>query len=145
MNRFLNRLPLALVLALTPALVGCGGERLKTAIVKGKVTYNGKPVPNGTITFIPNGPGPSASGELQKDGSYNLTTYRKGDGAVLGQYKVIIVAMQDMSNRLPEERNPTPPSIVPDKYTSAATSDLRAEVEDRENICDFDLADPKKK
>jgi hypothetical protein len=132
-------------LALAAVVVaGCGGNDKKTAVVRGTVTYNGKAVPNGTISFIP-ADGRSATGEIEPDGSYTLTTYRKGDGAILGQHKVVIVAMEDMSNRLPEARNPLPPSIIPVKYTSLATSDLRADVKDQENTFDFKLEDDKKR
>jgi hypothetical protein len=126
------------------SLAGCGGDRLRTAVVRGKVTCNGKAVPNGTISFIP-ASGPTATGEIQPDGSFTLTTYCKGDGAVLGQHTVVIVAMEDMSTRLPEARNPLPPPIVPDKYTSLATTDLRREVKDEVNQVNFDLVDEKKK
>src|SRR5262245_46890302 len=124
---------------LTGALLFAGcSSRPKTAPVRGTVTFNGKAVPNGTITFLPQS-GPSASGELAKDGTYTLTTSRKGDGAVPGKYKVIIVAMQDMGDRLPEARSPLPPPIIPEKYSSVATTDLRATVEDQENVLDFKL------
>jgi hypothetical protein len=125
-------------------LASCGGGGKKTAVVRGTLTYNGKPVPNGTISFIPES-GPTATGEIQSDGTYALTTYRKGDGAVLGKHKVIIVAMEDMSGKLPEARNPLPPPIVPVKYTSLATTDLRAEVKDQDNKIDFNLEDEKKR
>ena len=131
---------LAIVLV---ASAGCGSGKKKTCIVRGKVTYDGKVVPNGTITFFPT-EGPSASGEIQPDGSYTLTTYVAGDGAVEGAYTVVIVAMRDESGRLPEERNPLPPPIVPNKYTSAATSDLRAEVKAGENTLNFHLEKEKK-
>ena len=88
--------------------------------------------------------GPTASGAIQRDGSYTLTTFRSGDGAVPGSYTVVIVAIADMSGRLPEDRNPLPPPIVPDQYTSVATSPLRAEVKDQENIIDFHLEGGKK-
>jgi hypothetical protein len=131
--------------ALAAALVlsGCGGGQPKTAVVRGTVTYKGKPVPNGTVSFIP-ASGPAATGEIGPDGSYTLTTFRKGDGAVLGMHKVVIAAMQDMTGRLPEDRNPLPPSIVPDKYTSIGTTDLTAEVKDGENTINFTLVDKKK-
>jgi len=132
----------ALWLGLT---IGCGGSGAGLAVVKGKVTYKGKPVPNGTINFLPtDGNKPSATGEIQPDGSYSLKTFvtnRPGEGAVIGQHKVVIVAMVDMASRLPEERIPLPPPIVPVKYTSPATSDLTANVEDKENVIDFDLKD----
>lgn len=121
------------------AVAGCGGGRLKTAVVHGKVTYKGKPIPQGTVTFIPTVNGPSATGEIQSDGSYTLTTYSKGDGAIIGSHKVMVVSMQDMAGRLPEERTPLPPPLVPDKYTNPATTPLTVEVKDQENTIDLTL------
>ncbi|HVK16948.1 MAG TPA: hypothetical protein VM533_08355 [Fimbriiglobus sp.] len=124
------------------AAAGCGGEkRARTARVNGKVTYKGKAVPNGTVTFIPASGGPSATGEIAKDGTFSMTTYSSGDGAILGKHKVVIVAMQDMGEKLPEERVPLPPPIVPNRYTNPATSPLTAEVQDGENSPVFDLTD----
>jgi len=135
----------AVVSAVTLFLAGCGVGQPRTAVVRGKVTYQGKPVPGGTILFTPTS-GPPATGGIQPDGSYTLTTFRKGDGAVPGSHKVVIVAVDDTSNILPEARNPLPPPIIPAKYSSAATSDLKAEVQDKENTIDFNLeADKKKK
>lgn len=135
------RLPAVLALGLACLLTfGCT-EGMKTAPVKGKLTYKGKPVPNGTITFIPEGNGPSATGEIQSDGSYELTTYKSGDGAVLGKHTVMIVAVQDQGDRLPEDRSPLPPPIVPAKYLSNQTSGLTAQVKDEENTIDFHLTD----
>jgi hypothetical protein len=139
-----GRLAFVMLAAAVVFSTGCDSKRPKTAVVRGKVTYDGRPVPNGTITFIPTS-GPTATGEIQSDGSYTLTTSRSGDGAVLGQHKVVIVAMQDMSGRLPEERVALPPPIIPEKYTSIATSDLRAEVQEGENTFNFDLGMKKKK
>jgi hypothetical protein len=124
---------------------GCSGGSHGLAVVKGKITYKGKPVPNGTVNFLPSdGNKPSATGEIQPDGSYSLKTFvsnRPSDGAVIGQHKVVIVAMADMASILPEQRTPLPPPIVPVKYTSPATSDLTANVENKENTIDFDLVD----
>jgi hypothetical protein len=125
------------VAAVALCLVGCSGGS-GTVPVRGTVTHKGKPVPSGTITFIPDA-GPHATGEIGPDGSYTLTTYKSGDGAVPGSYKVVVVAMQDTSDRLPEERASLPPPIVPTKYTSVVTTDLKAEVKDGENTIDFDL------
>ena len=115
---------------------------MRTAAVNGKVTYKGKPVPQGTVTFIPEGGGPSATGEI-KDGAFTMTTYSSRDGAILGKHKVVIVAMEDMEGRLPEERTPLPPPLIPTKYTSPATSPLTTEVKDGDNSPVFDLTDDK--
>src|SRR5262245_54558099 len=132
----------AVVLVLLLALsAGCGDNRPKTAVVRGTVNYKGKPVPNGTVSFVPSS-GPKATGEIGPDGSYQLTTFRKGDGAVLGEHKVVIVAMQKNDPNI-EAFTPLPPPIVPTKYTSLATTDLKAEVRDQENTINFDLKDDK--
>ncbi len=138
-----------LLVSLSPCLLvcplaGCGDSRPKTAIVRGTVTYKGKPVPNGTVNFVP-AAGSAATGEIGPDGSYTLTTFRKGDGAVLGTHKVVIVAMQDTTNLAIEASTPLPPPIVPVKYTSLATTDLQVEVKDQENTINFVLEDEKKR
>ena len=133
------RAALAAALVFTLA-AGCGGDRVKTYPVTGKVTYKGKAVPNGTVNFVP-ASGPSATGELQKDGTFTLMTVTAGDGAVAGKHKVVIVAMADSKDALPEARSPTPPPIVPLKFTSLATTPLTADVEAKGNVIDFDLKD----
>lgn len=143
MTRLARVLCLLLVATLL-ALPGCNSGP-RTFPVHGKVTYKGKPVPNGTVLFTPLTVGPTATGEIGKDGSYSLTTYKPGDGAVVGKYKVTIVAMEDMTGRLPEDRNPLPPPIIPDKYSTLGTTDLTGEVNEGENTINFDLPDPKKK
>lgn len=144
-RRFITSSAIHLVtLSLCLLAAGCGRGHPETAVVRGKVSYKDKAVPNGTITFIPKA-GASATGEIRPDGTYTLTTFRQGDGALLGEHTVIIVAMQDMTLRLPEERNPLPPPIIPDKYTNIATTDLRAEVKPGENVIDFKLEGDRKK
>jgi hypothetical protein len=72
---------------------GCGGKGA-TQPVTGKVTFNGKPVTGGSLTFSAiAGEGvkesnPSATAEIQSDGSFTLTTRKEGDGAVVGRYRV---------------------------------------------------------
>jgi hypothetical protein len=128
----------ALALLLT-AILGCSRKHgMETAPVSGKVTYKGKPVPNGTVMFVP-AEGPAATGEIGPDGSYRLTTYVPNDGAVLGSHKVSITALQDTGGGLPEQRSGTPPSLLPPKYLSHDTSGLTAEVKPSDNQVNFDL------
>jgi hypothetical protein len=123
---------------------GCASGDLPTAVVTGKVTYDGKPVPNGTVLFVP-AAGPPATGEIQPDGSYRMTTYANGDGAVLGKHQVCITALQDITGRGAEERTPLPPPIIPEKYMHRATSGLTADVQPGENTIDFALTKQKTK
>ena len=120
-------------------LPGCGPSGLPTAPVRGKITYNGRPVPNGTVISRPAGDAPSATGDIKPDGSYELTTYVDGDGAVLGKHELMIMAVEDNSGLLPEQRSATPALIVPAKYTSFDTSGLTMDVKAGANTFDFDL------
>jgi hypothetical protein len=69
MNR-LHTLPAALVLAAATVLVpGCGDS---TATITGEVTYDGKPVEDGYITFTPaDGRGKDAGGQIT-NGQYKV-------------------------------------------------------------------------
>ncbi|HMC65045.1 MAG TPA: hypothetical protein VKI65_08895 [Gemmataceae bacterium] len=63
------------VLAGAAGLVGCGGPE---AMVAGKVTYKGEPLPSGTVTFIRDGANP-ASGQIKADGTYVVEYAPVGD------------------------------------------------------------------
>lgn len=127
----------SLVLVSLLSIVGCGSSSGLVS-VKGKITYNGKPVSSGTVSFVSDDSA-TAYGNLTADGSYELMTEKPGDGAKPGKYKVIVVAMQDQAGLLPEQRSPLPAPTVPMKYTSLATTDLTAQVENKDNTIDFEL------
>lgn len=119
-------------------LLGCNSDRLPTAPVRGKVTYQGKELTHGTVMFVPE-KGPAATGEIQRDGTYVLKTYRDGDGAVLGRHTVAITVLEDTSGRLPEERTPLPKMLLPPKYSNNKQSGVTANVEDKDNVIDLPL------
>ncbi len=72
-------------------LIGCSGGGAPTGKVVGKVTFDGKPVTSGSLTFAPASGtvGKPAVGAVTADGSYTLSTYAADDGAVVGRHKVI--------------------------------------------------------
>lgn len=79
-----------LCLGIVSGVMGCG-SRYTTAEISGKVEYDGRPmVGGGQIMFVPLGQddGKASVGEIRPDGTFSLTTYRKGDGAVLGEHRV---------------------------------------------------------
>ncbi|MBN9118755.1 MAG: hypothetical protein J0I06_06285 [Planctomycetes bacterium] len=132
---------LAAALALA---AGCADPGPKVVPVRGKVTYNGNPVTSGTVTFTPTAGGPPATGEIGPDGTFAMTTFKSGDGAVPGKHKVFIAAMAGPNDQLPESRSPTPPPTIPVKYTHPATSPLTADVGDTETAVTFELTGPLK-
>lgn len=149
MNRFRSRrrFPsfwLGVILLACLAVAGCGGDQLPTAPVQGKVLYQGKPLQFGAVTFQP-AAGPPASGAIQPDGTFRLSTYGNNDGAVLGMHKV---AVSCFDSQRPDAPPPDPNAepglgkpLVPQKYLSADTSGLTAEVKSRNEPFEFQLTD----
>ena len=98
-----NSAVLALVCALTVALVGCGssGGGSRSGLVKasGILTYNGQPVDGATLDFRPmdesvqNG---VAAGFTDEKGMFSLMTDRPGDGALPGKYRVTVKKQVEM-------------------------------------------------
>jgi hypothetical protein len=76
---------------------GCGGPGLSK--VEGVVTLDGAPLSGATVSFMPVGEGRAAAGLTDGDGYFRLTTFRTDDGALAGDYRVIVVL--DDAERLP--------------------------------------------
>jgi hypothetical protein len=75
------------------SLSGCsGGGEKPTAPVSGNVTFEGKPVEGGSLTFTPQatGPNPGKQGaaSIQKDGSFLAGTYSQNDGVLIGKVRI---------------------------------------------------------
>jgi hypothetical protein len=132
---------------LAVALVGlvplaCGPTGPEMATISGKVTYNGKPVPKGTITFIPVAQGGrNAVGVIASDGSYALQTEKPGDGALLGDYNVTISAHDEAVLDYIPSKPVEPKLLAPAKYENPKTTDLKATVKRGASPVNFDLKD----
>lgn len=149
-------------LLLGATLLGCGKGRADaepTHKVSGKVTMGGSPVSGATVTFSPTGDQPPAFGRTDTDGTFTLTTYDSGDGAVAGSYKVRITKSEGGSGEAAgaqEGHDPDNPeafeapkypgeadsisSVLPEQYAKDDTTPLAAEVtEGGENKFEFEL------
>lgn len=87
-------LPLLLLGGLV-AFLGCSGDGLHYADVQGTVTWNGKPLPEVEIVFLPDPTlgteGPSASAYTDQQGNYRLWCERgRVHGAIVGNHRVCI-------------------------------------------------------
>jgi hypothetical protein len=129
--RLATKMILAALLACAGS--GCGiarsGKASDLIPVKGKVSFKGKALTKGTVTFEPDGYGRPARGELQPDGSFVLSTLKQGDGAVAGEHRVSITGVE---KSLGKDRAFT-------KYASPNTSRLTAEVDRDDTEFTFDL------
>lgn len=122
------------VAALTIAFAGCGARGPEMGAVVGKITYKGKPVPSGTITFVPETAGlPTGYGQIGQDGTYEGYTEEFGKGVPVGKHRIMIMAVQDNG---PEA---AAVALLPFKYGSDRQSGLTAEVAAGANTVDFEL------
>ena len=64
-----------------------------------------------------------AMGQIEKDGTFRLTTFVEGDGCVTGTHPVEVIVFEQLS---PTEKR----WLVPKKYAQAATSGLTITVGD---------------
>jgi hypothetical protein len=130
--------------------------------VSGTVTYNGKPLERGDISFVPDDPkGIGATGVIE-NGSYALSTGGGNDGARAGKYKVTITAKEDSLEKAKaafakELGKGLDPGYLPGRYVAAAaakakslipagygdvrSTNLTADVKETTNTIPFTLSD----
>jgi hypothetical protein len=124
-------------------LAGCGDSGPKRYGVKGTVTYKGKPIENGLISFVLVGSEASSGGAAITGGKYELPEVA---GLAAGEYEVIISV--PTGGPPPKESGDEPPGTgageketretLPAKYNSK--TELKREVKAGEqNEFNFDL------
>lgn len=120
---------------------GCSKQSApERAMVSGTATYEGKPVEEGTIAFIPieGTKGPVAGGVVQ-EGQYKISA---ANGPVIGKHRVEILG----NRKTGKQMEAVPPAsgtvdeieqYIPPKYNT--TSTLTADIKQGDNTADFDL------
>jgi hypothetical protein len=134
--RGLGSFCLLTTLCFLAALCGCGGSAKDLVEVSGNVLLDGKPLTIGSVLTMPER-GPGASGTINEQGEFTLTTRGMGSGASIGKHHVGVVALEGET-----EFNPEAPrkSLIPQKYASPETSGLTIEVKPGEpNKFTFEL------
>jgi hypothetical protein len=135
--RFIIPGSITLTALLLVTICGCGsgsGAMPDLIPVKGKVNYKGQSLTKGTIRFEPDGgPGRMATGTIQDDGTFVLSTLKKDDGVIAGSHRVYINGTGANAKK----------ELIPRKYTQVSTSKLTAEVDSEHTEFTFDLVDGK--
>lgn len=132
--RATNRV-LACFLVALPVVVLTGCQRgTPTYKVEGRVIYRNEPVPFGTVSLVPDS-GPLSGAAIGSGGRFALQ-------AVPGKHRVTITAVQPppVGVSLSESGYMPPPSLIPEKYSRLATSELTVDVEAKDcNRVELDL------
>lgn len=154
---FLFRRPSIVVVLLACLSGGCGRGGPELATVHGVVTFQGKPLADAAVMFVPKTNGRPATGTTDSQGGFVLTTFRDGDGASVGEHGVIVTKVPPQSAASAPKNNEAgangrvdfvaqsrratfaPKSLIPAKYGQCETSDLSAKVVSGDNRFVFDL------
>jgi hypothetical protein len=117
-------------------LAGCGRPS-RTVPAGGVVVLDGKPVAGAAVLLSPVAGGVPARGTTAADGSFSLSTFDDGDGAVAGMHRVGVSKMDakgfvtgddGLSGKL-DGSTIQVRSLIPERYMNPATSGLEATVE----------------
>ena len=120
------------VLLTTSVLSGCGETKpYGVAPVSGRVTMDGKPLPDARVTFFPQRAadtntrqsGREAMGVTDADGRYQLKTVFDDEGAAPGKNRVVISTLKEEYDQANPE---APPKVVaketvPNRYVTGSS------------------------
>jgi hypothetical protein len=118
-------------------VTGCGRGGAPVGTVSGKVTFQGKSVSEGRVTFLNSTTGAGEDALLKKDGTYAVRS-----PLPVGEYTVtvspLIVRIQiDGKGPVVGEEKAAPD--IPQKYRTIGSTDLRASVKEGKNDLEFNM------
>jgi hypothetical protein len=116
-------------LALSVALLGCSEPKFYPT--RGKIIlYGVGPLTEGEVRFRPvSKPSLVASGKIQKDGTFSVSTPDHGEGVLEGDCEVAVIVEPKNGKR-----------VISERYGDYATSDIRYTIAPRdENYFMFDV------
>jgi len=128
---------LPIVLVAMACLSGCGPGHAKTYPVSGKVLFgDGTPLTTGGAihceSVVTEGLPVNARGAIRADGTFVLSTFADGDGAVSGKHRVLVRAQRDAVDYRKEE-DVIPKPIIEPRFERYETSGLEFTVKEGNN------------
>ncbi|MBI1247763.1 hypothetical protein GC197_07925 [bacterium] len=139
-----RHIQIVLVLLIAAVLSGCNSQgEFSTSPVHGTVTYDGKPVFEGTIDFIPIAGndtemmGKPAAATITEDGTYQAGTYASSDGVVPGRKQIRYSAPLPADTRENAGSKPSP-------FLGLEIEPSEVEIVPGKNEINFELKKPAK-
>ena len=106
-------------------LIGCSGQPAPTFPAVGRVVYaDGSPLSEGWVQSRP-GSGYGARGQVQRDGTFQLSTFSRADGAVEGEHQIIVLPPHSIADH--DEARAAESTIAP-RFQSFESSSLKIDV-----------------
>lgn len=129
----------SLVLPIAGALLagGCSSSGPEIAYVTGRVTMDGKPLPNATVVFIPEN-GRPAGAATDDEGNYVLNFSQGRQGAIPGLSTVRITTERDAGQDDEGQTIPGSPETIPRQYNIETTLTFDV-APNKSNVANFDL------
>jgi hypothetical protein len=113
--------------ALLATFVGCGSRPIpglvETYPVKGKLSFQGKPPVGAIVVLHPKKDGDRPvrpKGYVQEDGTFELTSFKSGDGAPAGEY--VLTAQWSKLETKPNGYAGPGPNLLPKDYADSKKS-----------------------
>ena len=108
-------------------IVGCQKGFDYNGKVRGTVTLDGKPLTSGNVISTPLDGGRGASGTIQSDGSFVLTTGQDIQGVAPGSHRLAVVAYDTAGSTEPQIEVAMN-LLVPERYTDPGRSGFTLDV-----------------
>lgn len=111
------------------ALPGCGRS---SATVNGKVTYQGKDLKGGSISFVSTEGEPTSAGTINEDGSYTVSL-KAGHYKILVDTESLLPKNAGFSAKIPKDAktmNPPPGAALPEGYKPMNIADAEAKAKE---------------
>ena len=131
---------IACALAVSVSQLGCNGgdewtaKRPKVYRASGVLKMDGVPLDEATVVYHSQSHDLAAQGITDKVGSFTLTTFNNGDGAVEGKHKVVITKRTYEKKKTkfdsPTEKSEAliPKDLLPIRYSLSTSTDVEVKV-----------------
>lgn len=119
---------------LSAVIAGCFSSGPAVGEVSGKVTFKGKPVKEGTVTFLNSSEGSAGESPIDANGSYRIPQLVVGQ---TGEYIAIVTPLMEIKDTDPGKSPPAPVEKsapdIPVKYRQQGLTPLKTRIKEGKN------------
>lgn len=140
--------PLLIVAAAAVCVPGCSSGDIPTYPVTGHVAFeDGQSLTTGGVVLCESlevqsdGMAIMARAKIEADGTFELSTFDEGDGAVIGKHRVLVSAQRDADDYY--KRGIVPRPVIDERFEDYETSGLELVVEEGDNEFQIVVVAPK--